>query len=143
MTSHCSCQVVLRREGRCAHNQEALRYFLDVERARAARRRCRVLVALVALRGAGSQLPSSLAADIFCGLWNGLREVDLVGWLREGQIAGAILTTGPRGPTPEQSRSIARRLQSAIGASMAADVAARVRVRVLQLSPRSPAAQEP
>ena len=136
MKTHCSCRVLLRSRERCVHNQEALRYFLDLERARAARRRARVLVALVAVRGAGGQLAWPLAAGIFCGLWNGLREVDVVGWLREGRRAGAILTTGTRWPTDEESRSIARRLQSAICATVAADVADRVRVRVIQLSPK-------
>ena len=136
MKTHCSCRVLLRSRERCVHNQEALRYFLDLERARAARRRAGVLVAVVAVRGAGSQLAWPLAAGIFRGLWNGLREVDLVGWLREGRRAGAILATGTRRPTGEESRGIARRLQSAICATVAAELADRVRVRVIQLSPK-------
>jgi len=127
---------LLRSPERCAHNQEAFRYFLDVERARAARRRSRVLVALVSVRGAGAHLAWPLAEDIFCGLWNGLREIDVVGWVREGRRVGAILPAGTHWPSDEESRSIARRLQSAVCATVPADVAGRVRVRVVPLSPR-------
>jgi|KBSSwiStaDraftv2_1062776.scaffolds.fasta_scaffold1726632_2 hypothetical protein len=140
MTTHCSCRVVLRSRERCVHNQEALRYFLDLERARAARRQGRVLVALVAVKGTGGQLAPPVADGIFGGLWNGLREVDVVGWLCDGRMAGAILTTGARWPTDEEARSIARRLQSAIHATVAADLADRVRVRVIGCRPGNQAA---
>ncbi len=135
MKAPCPGRVLLGSPERCAHNQEAFRYFLDVECARAARRRTRVLVALVSVRGAGAQLARPLAVDIFCGLWNGLREIDVVGWVREGRRAGAILPTGTHWPSDEESRNIARRLQSAICATVPADVADRVRVRVVPLSP--------
>jgi hypothetical protein len=133
VTFRCACGVVMRSRDGCVHNQEAVRYFLDVERARAARNSYPILVAVVGLRPDGHPLAADVAAHIFSGLWKGLREVDVVGWLREQRIAGAVLTTGTRRPTREDARSIAQRLQGTIRTGMAREIADRVRVRVIQI----------
>ena len=122
------------REG-CVHNQEAVRLFLEVERARAARQRHPVMVAVVSMRPGRLPWGDDVATGIFVALWKGLREVDVVGWLREQRTAGAVLTAGAQPPTPLAARAIARRLRDTIRQCTSAQVAESVRVRVIQVLP--------
>lgn len=125
----------MRNRDGCVHNQEALRHFLEVERARAARHGCPILVVVIGVRPSGQRLSTDVATGIFFGLGKGLREVDVIGWLREERIAGAVLTAGTRRPTPEDSRTIARRVQNILRECIPSGVADHVKVRVIQVQP--------
>ena len=133
-----SCGAAL--EGRMgqAYNEEAFRYFLSVERKRAARSRRSLLLLLVSMKkrsGGRGPIRPMVAASIFSGLWLGVREVDFIGWFREGRVAGAVLTQGADPLAPEVSRRISQRLTETLRGRVPADVARRVQVRVLQLRP--------
>ena len=119
-----------------AYNEEAFRYFLAVERKRAASSRRSFLLLLISIKkrsGVSGPIRPVVATSIFSGLWLGVREVDFIGWFREGRIAGAVLTQGADPLAPEVSRRISQRLTETLRGRVPADVARRVQVRVLQL----------
>jgi hypothetical protein len=121
-----------------AYNEQAFRYFLDIERRRAARAQRPVLLLLMDLRDqpyAGARVDQLLAAKLFSGLWRCLRETDVVGWFREDRVAGAVLTQLEDAPRTDVSHLIRQRVSGAICAGLTADVARRLRVRVYQLRP--------
>ena len=122
-----------------AYNEEAFRYFLDVERKRASRAQRPVVLLLLDLRrllSNGSPIDSLLAAKLFSGLWVCLRETDVVGWFREERIAGAVLTQLDSSPGPNVSPAIRHRVSGAISNVLPPEIARRLRVRVYQLHPR-------
>src|ERR1700681_2921141 len=103
-------------EGRFGHayNEDAFRYFLEIERKRAARAHRPVMLLLLDLReppptGAGIDL--MMAATLFSGLWRCLRDTDVVGWYREGRVAGAVLTQVEDGPRSEVTRVTRERVR--------------------------------
>ena len=133
-----SCGAAL--EGRTgqAYNEEAFRYFLAVERKRAGRSRRSFLLLLVSMKkrsGVSGPIRPAVATSIFSGLWLGVREVDFIGWFREGRVAGAVLTQGADPLAPDVSRRISQRLTETLRGRVPADVARRLHVRVLQLRP--------
>ena len=125
-------------EGRLgqAYNEDAFRYFLEIERKRAARAHRPVLLLLLDLRdqpAIGPRIDPMLAAKLFSGLWRCLRETDVVGWYREERVAGAVLTQVDDGPRSEVTRVTRERVSTALCQDLSADVARRLRVRVYQL----------
>lgn len=133
---HCSCGSAVEDRTGQAYNEEAFRHFLSIERARVQRGNRSFLLLLVRLkkdaeRGCG--IGPAVAARLFAGLALCVREVDFVGWYRNEQVAGAVLTQGPEAPTPETPERIARRVRAVLSQSLPSGVARRLHVRVLQL----------
>jgi len=125
-------------EGRLgqAYNEDAFRYFLEIERKRAARAHRPVLLLLLDLRdqpATGPRIDPTLATRLFSSLWRCLRETDVVGWYREERVAGAVLTQVDDGPRSEVTRVTRERVRTALCQDLSADVARRLRVRVYQL----------
>jgi len=77
-----------------AHNEAAFRHFLRIELQRATRSGHSLLLVLAAVRD-GKGRPVALdpvaTAQLFSSLGSSVREVDFVGWFKEGQVAGAAL----------------------------------------------------
>jgi hypothetical protein len=76
------------------HNEAAFRHFLAIERRRAERAGRTVVLVLVSLRGTAGRserLPQPVARGILSALGSSVREVDFVGWFRDGQVAAAAL----------------------------------------------------
>jgi hypothetical protein len=97
----CSCDVALETRLGQACNEEAFRHFLAIERKRSRRSGRPFLLLLVGLkkrRRAAGRIDPTAAASLFACLWQSLRESDVVGWFREGRMAGALLT--PPGDVP-------------------------------------------
>ena len=132
-----SCGVALDGRFGQAYNEEAFRYFLRIERKRAARAQRPVLVLLLDLRepSARMRIEPALAARLFDCLWRCLRETDVVGWYREDRVAGAVLTQVDAAVPPEVTDVIRRRVGTALREGFSADVARHLRVRVIQLRP--------
>ena len=127
-------------EGRLgqAYNEEAFRYFLEIERKRAARARRPVLLLLMDLKeqpAIGARIDPMLAAKLFSGLWLCLRETDVIGWYREDRVAGAVLNQLEEGPLSDVSSLIRQRVTGALCKDLSSDVARRLRVRVYHLRP--------
>jgi hypothetical protein len=131
--------VVLEERLGQAYNEQAFRYFLEIERQRAARAHRPVLLLLLDAKeplGTGADMDPVLASKLFSGLWRCLRDTDVVGWYREARVPGAILTQVEDGLRPEATREIHQRVKRALCERLSADVARRLRVRVYQLRPR-------
>jgi hypothetical protein len=120
------------------HDEAAFRHFLDLERRRAALvdRPCMLLFVSLRRDSLGSRettsIPRALSASLFAALEESVREVDLVGWYRQGRIAAVLLTQAVDAPgsvrsvvTERVKQNLSRRLP---------EIAARLRVRVLRLS---------
>ena len=121
-----------------AYNQTAFRHFLAIERRRAERSGRPLLLILVALRRthADNRLSSALAAAIFRGLGETVREVDFAGWFREGLVAGAVLTQGGGASEPARNH-VAERVMRALRAHVPAGHLHNLRVRIVRFDPRT------
>ena len=135
----CSCGVALESRLGRAYNEEAFRYFLNVERKRAEHSQRPFLLVLVSLkprRGARTGISDTAAERVFSGLWMSVREVDFVGWLRTDRVAGAVLTQGHLLAATDIPRSVGERVSETLVTHVPKELAGRLHVRVLELRPR-------
>lgn len=121
-----------------AYNESAFRYFLAVDRWRAERSHRSVILVLASLRqgpGRNALLSPTLAAAMFAGLADGVREVDFIGWHREGRIAGAVLAQGAYVPH-ELRRAVGDKIRAALEKALPANQANHLHVRAVRLGAR-------
>ena len=121
-----------------AYNEAAFRYFLDVERKRAEHARRQLLLVLINRRGtimARPPLGKSTGPAVLDALTECTREVDVVGWYRDGYIAGALLhTAGIAEPATRQV--LFARVMAALQQRLTSDIA-RLQVRVIGVGGKS------
>jgi hypothetical protein len=120
------------------YHEDAFRHFLTVERTRARRSSRPFLLLLVSLRrcpSEGIELPRSAWPALWDGLTESVREVDFVGWYREGRVAAAVLTQG-LGLQSDAPDRIAGRVTKILGAHLPQSLVSRLRVRVIRLEPK-------
>ncbi len=118
-----------------AYNEEAFRYFLDVERRRSELSNRPFVLVLLNLRlPAVSKDASPHSEALLAGLAHVVRETDFIGWFRDRSVAGAVLTQHTETADPNLTGAISRRVAQALGDRLPQDLARRVRVRVYQLS---------
>lgn len=118
-----------------AYNEAAFKYFLDADRRRIQRCERSMLLVLVSLRtaaGPSAPLTDELALQLFSGLSASVREVDFVGWYREGRVAGAVLPQAVNA-SDQLRRLIAGRVLTTLKKTLPGDRAADLRVRVVSL----------
>jgi hypothetical protein len=118
-----------------AYNEIAFRHFLALERRRAERARRALLLLLVHFkmsRASRAPLGPRASGQIFNVLGACVREVDFVGWHREGKVAGAVVSIGGGAPTDVQ-RLLKERVGKALGAQLPRDQMAQLRMRVVRL----------
>jgi hypothetical protein len=99
------------------YSEEAFRHLLAIERKRARRSNRSLFLLLVRFKGnsgSGLEIPPALAALLFSGLGLCVREIDFVGWHREGRIAGAVLAQGPAEPDPRAVTRIFERVTAVL-----------------------------
>ena len=99
-----------------AHNEAAFRHFLGIELRRADRSGHCLLLVLVAVRdstGRNTRLAPLAASKVFSALGTSVREVDFVGWFKEGRIAAAALVQRAT-PTSEIQQQIAGRVMKTL-----------------------------
>jgi len=121
------------------YDEEAFRYLLDTERRRAERSGRPILLLLVSVKQRdrmNASFPSAVAESIFNSLWLSVREVDFVGWFREGRVAGVVLTQGADPLVPEAPSRLGQRIAGVLRKQVPSKIADHVHVRVLQLQPR-------
>jgi hypothetical protein len=123
------------------YGEEAFRHFLSIERVRAERCSRSLLLLLISLRKREERdhhhISRPLSAALFSGLGQSVREVDFVGWYREGQVAGAVLTQGLGGPCSDARVRIVERVTTILGKGLPRQAAERLRVRLVHLGPRT------
>jgi hypothetical protein len=117
-----------------AYNEAAFSHFLAIERRRAERSRRSILLVLVSAQsqaGRPAVLSQTAASELFARLGASVREVDFVGWYREGRVAAAVLTQQAPA-SPEVCDRVAHRVTSAVSVPVLA-AHGRLRVRVVSL----------
>jgi hypothetical protein len=122
-----------------AYNEEAFRYFLEIERKRTPRLGRPCLLLLAGLKNQAKpnmRIEPAIAARLFSGLWQCLRETDVIGWYREDRVAGALLTQLADGPLTDVSRLIRQRVSEALCHGLRPGVARRLNVHVYELRPK-------
>ena len=132
-----ACQLAAEGRSFHAYNQEGFRYLLALEQQRAERSRRPLLVVLTSVRATPRRIHAALAPKIFAGLWLATRETDFIGWYRDGQIAGAVLTQRGEVTSAEVSREIRSRVSDVLSEVVPRWARERLRVRVCQLNPKS------
>jgi hypothetical protein len=127
----------LAQEGRFgqAYNEEAFRYFLEIERKRAQRSGRPFLLLLAGLKqqpGRSTVIGRTLASKLFAALWLCLRDTDFVGWYREDRVAGAVLTQRAELHNVDVSQQVLERITQVVNERLPRAVATRLQVRVFQ-----------
>jgi hypothetical protein len=121
---------------RRAYNEAAFQYFLSVERRRAQGMQRSILLVLASIRmtpGHCEQLRHSTAAAMFAGLAAVVREVDFLGWYRQGRVAGAVLAQPAYLSDPQQVGLVGARILEAIRREIHDGRGQFVHVRVVRL----------
>jgi hypothetical protein len=122
------------------YSEEAFRHFLEVERVRSVRSGRTFFLLLLSLRRCpeqGVRFAPGVAASLLRGLGLCVREVDFIGWYRDGRIAGAVLAQGVEEPGADASRRIVERVTRVLSKRLPRSVAGRLRVRVVTLGSQS------
>ncbi len=138
-SGRCSCGVALQSQLGQACNEEAFRHFLAIERKRSRRSGRPFLLLLVGLkkrRGMTGRIDSVVAAQLFACLWLSLRESDVVGWFREGRMAGALLLQAGETPGTDITDLVCGKIRRSLQESLPADVVRRLDVRAFRLPSR-------
>jgi len=118
------------------YDEQAFQHFLGLEQHRAALTGRPFMLLLVRLPACDSALPEAIAATLLSGLRESVREIDFIGWYREGRVAAAVLPQGMDTPAPSALPVIAERVRHTLTRRVRAGVASRLRIRVLQLGTR-------
>ena len=115
------------------YNEAAFRYFLSLERKRAARSVRQLLLMLVKLNNhADTVAYPQTFARVFSALDACVREVDLVGWYREGVVAAALFAGNGPGVGTVREHVSARVLQR-FRDTLPEEIAAQLRTRIVSL----------
>ena len=121
------------------YDEETFLYFLGLERA-SAERSNRPLPLLLAtlepIRGIPVPIPPKSAAKLFGALKQSLRDTDIAGWYRQGQVVGAVLRTRADADEREASDIIERRIEAGLKERLPSHVTRGLRVRVTQQGPQ-------
>jgi hypothetical protein len=126
-------------EGRSGEplSEEAFRELLAIERARASRAGRPLRVLRVSLKPGprrSADIKPVVAARLFAGLTHALRETDIIGWHREGRVAGAVLVDGTAVVGSDAGPVIVRRVRDVLGRRLPVTVASQLQLRVVRVS---------
>jgi hypothetical protein len=131
----CSCGLEHSLAPLQVYNEEAFRYFLDIERRRAEISNRPFLLLLLDLKRASS--PGSIdgrSSDrLFAALGAALRETDFLGWYRASSVIGAVLTQHSDSAGPELQDVVRDRIADLVRGNLPSDLAARVQLRLYRL----------
>jgi len=120
------------------YDEETFVYFLAIERARTefVNHPPRLLLAtLEPVPGQPAPIPPASAAKLFEGLRLSLRDTDVMGWYRQGRVAGVVLSARDDAPESEMSGLIEQRVSDTLRQRLPSNAARSLRVRVVQQGP--------
>ena len=120
------------------YDEETFVYFLAIEQARTqlASHPVRLLLAtLEPVAGQPVPIPQASATRLFEGLRLSLRDTDVMGWYRQGRVAGAVLSSRADAPGSEMSGLIEQRVGEKLRQGLPSNAARSLRVRVVQQGP--------
>ena len=118
------------------YSEESFQQVLSIERKRARFANSAFLLLLVRIReesGSAMGIPRPVAALLFSGLRHCFREVDFVGWYREGRVAGAVLALGPTAPGKQALPRIIERVTQVLSRRLPLAASQRIDVRLIRL----------
>jgi hypothetical protein len=121
------------------YDEQAFRYFLDIERKRAERSSRPFLLLLVDLEdrsGSNGLIDSDVAARLFEGLRQCVRETDFVGWFSEGRVAGAVLTQYSNLAGTDVASVVDERVREVLSSSVPIQTARSLRMRAYWIPSR-------
>ena len=121
------------------YDEEIFLYFLALERARAGQANGRLQLLLATLEpvpGKPVSIPPASAERLFEGLRLSLRDTDVMGWYRQGFVAGAVLSAPADAPGWESPGPIEQRVGETLRRRLPSKFAGDLRVRVVQHGPR-------
>jgi hypothetical protein len=132
------CACGLASDGLAAHiyNEEAFRYFLEIERKRAEASKRPFVLLLVDLRkqpNGSAEIDPASADLLFASLSRCLRDTDFIGWYRAGSVVGAVLTQHADGISTDVQEIIGGRVDALLVGCLPRLLARRLQVRVYQL----------
>lgn len=116
-----------------AFNEEMFQHFLMIETKRSERSNRPFLLLLLDLKKASdleASIEPAVAARLFSGLSQCLRETDFVGWYRKPLIVGAVLTQREGATGSETAHIVNERLRGALNVEAPSDPLHRLQVRV-------------
>lgn len=133
----CSCAFVGGDAKAHVYNEEAFRYFLEIERKRSEASNRPFLLLLLDLkrRTHGTDIDTGTAERLFAALATCLRETDFIGWYRAGSVVGAVLTQHVDDVSSDVQETVRRRVVDVVRKRVSLDLSSRVQVRVYQASP--------
>jgi hypothetical protein len=134
-------EIEVKVPGGQAYNEEAFRYFLEIERKRSeasGRPLLLLLVDLVSQSGfdAAPGIDHTTADRVLSALALSLRETDFVGWYLEGRAIGAVLSQHSETAGVGLSDVVARRVTRALGHRLPCHISPKLQVRVYQVPSR-------
>jgi hypothetical protein len=132
----CSCALEHSRAPMDVYNEEAFRYFLDVERRRAEISNRSFLLLLLDLKktpSTGDEINKESADRLFVALAAALRETDFLGWYRACSTIGAVLTQHSDSASPEVERAVRDRIVDLVREQLPSQLARCVQLRVYRL----------
>jgi hypothetical protein len=121
------------------YDEETFLHLLGIEQARAERAHyhLRLLLATIEpVAGRPAPFSEASAAKVFSGLRMLLRDTDIMGWYRQGEVAGAVLTVPSDEPEFETASLIEQRVGDGLRSKLPSSVARSLRVRVTHHGPR-------
>jgi hypothetical protein len=141
--TRCDCGLAADVASGSVYNEEAFRYFLEIERKRSELSGRSFLLLLVDLKRSSSadadpQIDSPSADLLFSALTISLRETDFVGWYRAARTIGAVLTQNTDATAAALSDVVGQRVTTALRGALSTALATRVQVRVYQLPASTP-----
>jgi hypothetical protein len=126
-------------DARAVYSEAAFRYFMALELRRSRRVLRPLLLVLVSLHKrdtSGPRLSPALAGMVFRALERCVREVDFVGWHRDQEVAGAVLSV--HAPTAVKTRElVCSRVTRELNQRLTTEESARLHVRAIELGRRT------
>ena len=115
--------------------EPAFRHLLAIERARADRAGRPLRMLTVSLDHGSRQAPlePAVAARVFAGLGEAVRETDVIGWYRQDCVAAAVLIQPADVPNLDTVSVVLRRVGQAIEQRLSAHVAHKLDLRVVRV----------
>jgi hypothetical protein len=118
------------------YNEEAFRYFLEIEEKRAERSQVPFFLLLITPKQdaeSEQSFSSANASRLFDVLQHVLRDTDFTGWYRQDFVAGAVLTQLGSATGADVSQLIRERVSAALGAGLTRAFAERLEMEICQV----------
>lgn len=122
------------------YNEDAFRYFLDIERKRAelsGRPFLLLLIDLKKVSGVDAAIEGQTAQSISAALAACVRDTDFLGWYRQGRVVGAVLTQHGEANSAGMTELVTGRVDSALRGTLPRETSERLQLRVYQLPPNA------